>query len=292
MTATLGTALAAAGRALAAAGVATPRLDARILLEHAAGLSRETLAGHPDRRLGDREAAFYQALVARRRRRQPVAQLVGRREFWSLDFMVTADVLTPRPDSETLVETALAAIADRAAPLAIVDLGTGSGCLLLALLSELPRARGIGVDISAAALGVAAANARRLGLADRARFVAGDWGRALAGEHDLVVANPPYVDDAALAGLAPEARLHEPRLALAGGVDGLACYRRMLPDAMRLLAPRGTLVVEVGAGQAAGVAAMVARTRGFRVWTRPDLAGIDRCVAASRVGHGYRRGSR
>jgi release factor glutamine methyltransferase len=181
-----------------------------------------------------------------------VARLTGVREFWSLPFRVTPDTLEPRPDSETVVEAALAALdaagVPRQRPLGLLDLGTGTGCLLLALLRELPAAWGLGVDISPGACAAAAANARSLGLARRARFRPGDWGRGLDGGFDLVVANPPYVSDGEIATLQPEVALHEPRSALAGGPDGLAGHRALAPHVARLLGDGGVAVVEFGAG--------------------------------------------
>ncbi len=193
-------------------------------------------------------------------------------------------MLVPRPESETVVEATLAALPDRAAALRILDLGTGSGCLLLALLSELPRASGLGIDRSAAALALAAQNAERLGLARRAAFREGDWGRGVSGAFDVIVSNPPYVarDDAE--GLAPEVRACEPEEALFAGPDGLAAYPALAPDCARLLAPDGVVCLEIGQGQGAAVAGIM-RRHGLRlVGARPDLAGIERCLILRRAG--------
>ncbi len=275
-------ALDAAAGILREAGLAGARREAQVLLGHALGVGREVVIGAPDRPLGGGEAAAFEALVARRAAREPVAHIFGAREFWSLDVLVTRDTLIPRPDSETVVEAALAEIADHRAALRLLDLGAGTGCLLLALLSELSQASGVGVDISAPALTVARANAKRLGHAPRARFLCGDWGRPLAGAFDLIVANPPYIGDGEAAALEPEVVVYEPSLALSGGADGLAGYRALAPDAARLLAPGGAAVIEVGAGQADAVAAIMAGHGLVEAGRRRDLAGLERCVVLRR----------
>lgn len=280
---TIGGALDAAALVLDGAGVPQPRREASLLLGHALGVGREIVFGHPERPLSDRERAALEALVTRRSAREPAAYLLGVREFWSLDFAVTRDTLIPRPDSESVVEAALDEIADRSAPLRVLDLGTGSGCLLLALLSELPNATGLGVDISAAALAVAGANAARLGLAGRARFLCGDWGSALDGRFDLIVANPPYVERADYEVLAPEIVEFEPRGALDSGTDAVSSYRSLMPDIARLLTPAGAAALEVGAGQTAAVF-VIARNGGLaEVARRRDLAAIERCVVLRRM---------
>ncbi len=276
---TVGDALAAAGRRLARAGVAEPRFEARLLMGHVLGAGGAAVFGHPGRRLTPWQRRRWGALVARRCRREPMAHITGAREFWSLPFKTTADTLIPRPDSETVVDAALDWTGGRDRALEILDLGTGSGCLLLALLSGVRRARGTGVDISESALRVARANARCLGLGARARFVLDDWGRSLAGRFDVIVCNPPYVAEAELAGLQREVAAFEPRLALSGGSDGLDGYRAVLPAIGALLGPSGAAFVEIGAGQAPAVCRM-ARANGLRVvGVRKDLAGIPRCVA-------------
>jgi release factor glutamine methyltransferase len=221
------------------------------------------------------------ALAGRRLAHEPVARIVGHKEFWGLRLAVTPAVLVPRPDTETVVECALAqARAQGARPRRILDLGTGSGALLLALMSEWPDAYGIATDTSAAALRVARANAEALGLAARAAFIACDFGAALAGGFDIVVSNPPYVASRDIASLAPDVRDHDPHGALDGGPDGLAAYRAIAADARRLLAPAGLLVLELGAGQAAEVAALL-RQAGLDVMEPiADLAGIPRAISA------------
>jgi release factor glutamine methyltransferase len=268
-------------RMFAAAGLDSPALDARILVGHALGLDHAALAGTAERMLGEGERNRIAALAARRLAREPVARIVGVKEFWGLPLHLAPAVLVPRPETETLVTTALARIdrdGARTRPLRIADIGTGSGALLLALLSELPNAFAVGTDRSVAALAVARDNARRLGLAARAAFVAGDFAAALGGEFDLVVANPPYVASGELAQLAPEVRDHDPRLALDGGPDGLRAYRALAADAPRLIGAHGHMVIELGAGQAAAVAKLFDKRRPVVVTAVPDLAGTPRAL--------------
>jgi release factor glutamine methyltransferase len=281
---TIDTALARGARQLTGAGIDNARREARLLLSVALDEPTESLLGSPQRLLDSGIERAYEALLRRRAGREPMSQILGRREFWSLPFAVSSDILTPRPDSETVVEAALDAVADRAAPLRILDLGTGSGCLLLALLSELPHASGIGTDISAAACRLARDNAGALGLAGRARFIVGDWSAAVAGRFDLIVANPPYIPSPALDSLMPEVRDHEPRRALDGGDDGLDAYRRLLPGIGRLLDPDGRMLVEIGAGQGDEVAALLPSVELTICDRRCDLAGIERCLTARRTG--------
>lgn len=277
---TVEAAFSAAARRLARAGIAGARLDARVLVGHALGAAAAAVPGCPRRGLTADERRRLAALVARRARREPLAHVVGSREFWSLPFAVTKDVLVPRPDSETVVEAALGRVRERDARLNVLDLGTGSGCLVLALLSELPRARGVGVDISAAALGVARANARALGLEGRARFVRGNWGAGLSGPFQVIVANPPYIPDGDVSALEPEVSAFEPRLALAGGADGLDGYRAVAPWLAGLVAPGGAVFLEIGAGQGPAVAEIVRRNGLQHVEIKRDLAGIPRCLVA------------
>lgn len=291
----LGGAVADAASRLAAAGVDSARLDARLLAGRAFGLAPEAALTDPERPLGGAGLACFDRLVARRAAREPLAHILGQREFWSLPFRVDGATLIPRPDSECVVEAALfelkeaglgesGLIESGAAP-RILDLGTGSGCLLLALLSELPGATGIGVDCSTGALDLAAANARALGLDGRADFYLGHWGRDLGPDFsrvfNCIVINPPYIPDQEIAELAPEIARYEPREALAGGADGLDAYRALAPDLLRLAAPEGLIVVEVGAGQADAVGdILVAAGLGEARVTR-DLAGVERCLVAT-----------
>jgi len=271
-------AIAAAAARLAAAGVDAPAVDARLLAAAALELDRAGLLAQRDRPLAPDEAAALAALVGRRAVREPVSRILGRREFWSLGFAVTPATLDPRADSETLVAAVLDRLGDRREAWRILDLGTGSGCLLLALLAELPAARGIGVDRDPVAARAARDNARRLGLADRARFAVGDWAESIRGPVDAIVANPPYIATQDIDALAPEVARYDPRPALDGGPDGLDAYRRIIPQAATLLAPRGFLALEVGATQSTAVAAM-ADAAGFGpIATIADLGGLPRVV--------------
>lgn len=267
---------AAVARRLAAAGIDSSALDARLLLCAATGASAAGLIARPERRLNAAEQVTLDGLAARRAAREPMAHILGRREFWSLDFAVSPHVLTPRPDSETLIDAVCRRLRDRLRPYRVLDLGTGSGCLLLALLSEYPAASGLGVDISADAAAVAAGNARRLGFAGRAMFVVADWTAALDTRFDVVLCNPPYIRGGEIAGLAPEVAQFEPRGALDGGADGLDAYRALLSQVGEILAPDGLAAFELGEGQAAAVSTL-AVNHGFCVPELvADLAGIDR----------------
>jgi release factor glutamine methyltransferase len=277
--ATIGSLLADATARLKRADVAeTPRLDAILLLEHASGLSADRIRLDPGSVLPPETAAAFEGLLRRRLAREPVTKIIGRREFWSLDFRTSRDVLDPRPDSETLVAGVLAMIADRTAPLRLVDFGTGSGCLLLSLLHELPNATGLGVDFSPAALAIAADNARHLGLSGRAGFRQGDWGAGLDGAFDILISNPPYIESAVVPMLEPEVARYDPPLALDGGTDGLAAYRALIPDLARLGAPGGIAALEVGMGQDAAVAGLLAAAGFAGIAVLPDLGGIGRVV--------------
>ncbi|WP_254073026.1 peptide chain release factor N(5)-glutamine methyltransferase [Acidisphaera sp. S103] len=251
-----------------------PRLEARILLAHALGLTQNDLIREL-RRTVDR--TVFETLLNRRTAREPLALITGHREFWSLDFHVSPATLIPRPDSETLIEAALAAFADHPAPRKIIDLGTGSGCLLLALLKEFPSAFGIGLDLNPEAAALAKRNAIDLGLADRAAFVASDWTNPLFGRFDLIVSNPPYIASAAIETLMPEVSRHEPRTALDGGMDGYDAYRMILPNLTRHLEPNGSAILELGQGQASHVTGL-AQAAGFASSLRLDLAGIPRAI--------------
>ena len=259
---------------LRAAGIDNPRLEARLLLAHALGLPVAAILRDPHA-LAD--PSDYLTLIDRRAGREPLAYIVGRREFWSLDFAVSPATLIPRPESETLIEAALAAFAHRRPPSRILDLGTGTGCLLLAALHEFPGAFGIGTDRSPEAARLAAANAAALGLADRAAFLCGDWAAPLDARVDLILCNPPYIPTSELDGLMPEVARHEPQAALDGGADGTAVYRRIVPSLLSLLRSEGVAVLELGVGQARTVAAL-AEEAGLVATTRPDLAGIPRAL--------------
>lgn len=281
---TVGAVLAAATRRLQQADVAeTPRLDAILLLEQASGIAANRLRLDPAVPLAADVVAAFEALLQRRLAHEPVSKIVGLREFWSLSFRTGRDVLDPRPDSETLVAAVLDATADRAAPLRLVDFGTGSGCLLLSLLHELPQATGLGIDLSPAALAVARENADRLGLASRAIFREGDWGRGLDGAFDILISNPPYIETAVLPTLEPEVAQYDPVLALDGGPDGLDAYRRLMPDLARFAAPGALAALEVGQGQDVAVGALLAGAGFADLSVRADLGGIRRVVVGRKA---------
>ena len=267
-----------------AARLDTPVIDARLLVCHALGLDRMGLIKDPSRLLGERAAVLTE--VARRRlTREPVSRIVGERSFHGRQFKVTAATLDPRPDSETLVDAALNLhrLQGNRPDVRILDLGTGTGCLLLTLLAELPQARGVGIDISLEALETAQLNAGELGLAARADFHRCDWISTLAGAFDLVVSNPPYIPSGDIDGLQPEVAKFDPRLALDGGQDGLAAFRAILA-APPTINPGGSFLFEVGAGQAAEVEALLDvqfSLAGTKISRFRDLSGVERVVAAT-----------
>ncbi len=282
MTETVGALLAAAARRLMAAGVESPRTDARLLLAAAMQATSDRLLGYPETPVEDGAARDFAAALDRRLEREPVSRILGEREFWSLPFRLGAATLDPRPDSETLISAVLARTADRSAPLRLLDLGTGTGCLLLALLSELPRARGIGVDLAPSAVALATENAMRLGLGRRAQFRIGDWDRGLAGRFDIVLSNPPYIPHRDIEALAPEVCRYDPRLALDGGADGLDGHRAVAGLLSRRLTPRGIAAIELGAGQGSAAAAIY-EAAGMALLDRvEDLSGALRCLVLGR----------
>lgn len=264
------------GASLAAAGIERPRAEARLLLEAATGMGRSRLLAHPEQPVADSDAERFQGWIARRAAREPAAYILGRCEFWSLSFRVGPGVLVPRADSETMIEAVTRAFPDRAAPLRVLDLGVGSGCLLLSVLHHFVNARGLGIDASERALAYACANAAALGLDARAELRRADFRKGVAGTYDIVLSNPPYIPSAEIATLDAEVAGHEPREALDGGPDGLDAYRTILSALPGLLAPEGAAFLEVGAGQAAEVAVLAAAAWDFRL--HHDLAGIARCL--------------
>jgi release factor glutamine methyltransferase len=277
VTRTVEDALRGATIALGAAGIEEPHREARILLAHALGVDLGGLLRRRSGPIGRAEEECFERMVARRADRVPVALILGHREFWSIDFLVTPDTLIPRPESELIIEAALGLHADRKVG-RILDLGTGTGCLLLAALTEFSDAWGLGVDRSEAAAAVALRNAKRLGLSDRAAIMVGGWTEAITGRFDLLVCNPPYIEAADIARLMPEVALHEPHLALDGGPDGLGPYRLLFPDLHRRLAPGGTALFEFGLGQSAALLDL-ARQAGLTVLAvREDLAGHPRVM--------------
>jgi release factor glutamine methyltransferase len=281
----------AARRALAArlksAATESAELDARLLTGHALGLDLTGLILAAQRQLTPDESARLEEFARRRLAGEPIARILGEKVFWGLPLQLSPATLVPRPDTETVVELALELVRaggnlDR--PLRIADLGTGSGAILLALLSELPAAQGFGTDISQAALQTARANAARAGLSDRATFIACDYASGLAGPFDLIVSNPPYIRSADIDGLATEVRNHDPLAALDGGADGLDAYRALIPQAAGLLAPRAALVVEAGAGQSVQIQALMTAAGLMPVIApKADLAGLPRAVAGHKM---------
>ena len=274
---TVEAAIANAARQLSAAGIEDARREARLLLAAATGWDNAAIIAHPERPLDGEQERQLAKLLRRRAGREPLSRILGWREFWSLRFALGPDTLDPRPDSETLVAAALE-FTGRDKALSVLDLGTGTGCLLLAFLSEVPNAQGLGIDLSNGALAIAEANARDLGLSARARFRQGDWGRGLDRRFDLVLCNPPYIPAGDVESLAPEVSRFDPALALAGGADGLDAYRRLSDELPRLLLPGGLAIVEIGDGQEASAAAILAHSRLVPRGSRCDLAGIARCL--------------
>ena len=268
-------------------GNESAELDARLLVGAVLGLDLTGLITAAQRQLTSDESARLEDVARRRLAGEPVARILGEKEFWGLPLQLSPATLVPRPDTETVVELALELLRaggnlDR--PLRIADLGTGSGAILLALLSELPAAQGFGTDISQGALQVAGANAARAGLSKRATFIACDYSSGLTGPFDLIVSNPPYIRSADIDGLAAKVRNHDPLAALDGGADGLDAYRALIPQAAGLLAPGGSLVVEAGQGQSGPIEAFMTNA-GLTPATAPkaDLAGIPRAVAGHKI---------
>lgn len=262
-------------------------VEARIILCAALGIDHATLlryGNYPIGAQGAEATARIAALAARRAKHEPVSRILGRREFWGFDFALSPDVLDPRPDTETIVEAAIAALADRRSdPLRILDLGVGSGAILGALLSHFPEAFGVGVDLSDAACAIAAKNLVALGFGTRSTVLCGHWTEPVSGTFDLIVSNPPYIAAEVIATLAPEVRDYDPHLALDGGPDGYDAYRSLIPPLPECLAPEGAVVVELGEGQAETVAQLFADAGFARVETRNDLAGIARAITARRA---------
>lgn len=279
---TLKQAASAGTRILYTAGIDEPITDAHLLLAYVIGGDRMTIVRDPDRILTDVELACYSRVIEKRKQRKPTSRLIGRREFWSLEIKICDEVFDPRPDSETLIAPALALLSNKNRKYMIADLGTGSGCLLFAVLAERPNAWGVGLDFSQAAVDQATENARILGLNDRAQFMVGNWGESLSCVFDLILANPPYISAAENELLAPEVRDFDPRLALDGGEDGLSAYRAVAPQIRRLLKPKGRAIIECGHRQASQVTDILISAGLGRLETYQDLAGIARCVSAAK----------
>jgi len=273
-------------QAFRTAGIEDADVDARLLVGHALHLDRARLIAQSDRILEAREINVINALAARRLKREPVSRILGQKEFWSIALAITPDVLVPRPETETVVEGALDFVVRgglRMEKLRILDIGTGSGALLLALLRELPNATGIGTDISTGALKVARENAARCGLEGRCTFLVCDIASVVEGPFDLLVSNPPYIAHDEITSLAPEVKNYDPTVALDGGDDGLAAYRAIAADAKRLLAPGARMFVELGAGQEAAVRDLFTNVGLTAGTARADLAGIPRVLGAGFV---------
>jgi release factor glutamine methyltransferase len=279
---TLVSAWKAARERLEAAGVDGPVIDARLLVEAAADATRTDILADPHRVLSGEQAGRLEDYLARRERREPVSHILGRKGFWKVMLKVTPNVLTPRPDTETILDVVLPAF-DEHRRFDVLDLGVGSGAILLAILAERPLARGVGVDASDEALAVARENAANLGLEGRTALLRGDWTFGLAdGSFDLVVANPPYIPSADIAALDPEVRDHEPRLALDGGPDGLDAYRRLAPEVVRVLRPGGRFALEIGIGQKSAVEGLMREAGAVDLRIQNDLAGRERVVAGAK----------
>jgi release factor glutamine methyltransferase len=282
MTLTLLQAWQSAKQRLEHAGLAGPVIDARLLVEAAAEATRADIVTDPHRALTPEQEARLADYLARREHREPVSHILGRKGFWKILLQVNADVLTPRPDTETVVDVALKAFPEHAA-WSVLDLGVGSGAILLAILAERPAARGLGVDVSEEAIAVARDNAAGLGLAGRTALLRGDWTAGLADDNfDLVVANPPYIASEVIETLEPEVRQYEPRLALDGGPDGLDAYRILAPEILRVLKPGGRFAVEIGYDQKAPVEALFRQAGAAEVRTIRDLGDRDRVVAGTK----------
>jgi release factor glutamine methyltransferase len=270
-------ALLAQGRA-ALVDTETPSLDARLLLQHATGLSHAALIADPERVVEVDVVATFEALTKRRAAFEPVSRILGTREFYGRSFCVTPAVLDPRADTEVLIDVCLAKL-DRTQPQRVLDLGTGSGCIAVTLLAERPLATGVAVDVSVAALAIAQENATSFGVSPRLSFVQGHWFSSVEGGFDLIVSNPPYIETETIAGLDVEVKDHDPHLALDGGVDGLDCYRAIASGACAHLNRSGRVIVEIGAGQAAGVTAIFSQSGFVLAEQRLDLGGHVRVLA-------------
>lgn len=278
MTLTLVKAWTAAKDRLKDAGIDQPSIDARLMLEVAAGVTRTEIVTDPYRELTAEQMETLDAFLARRARREPVSHIIGRRGFWKILLQVNKNVLTPRPETEVIVDEVLKAFPENM-PFSMLDLGVGSGTILLAVLAERPAAKGLGVDASSEALAVARDNAANLDLNNRAALMHGDWTAGLAdASFDLVVSNPPYIPSKVIETLEPEVRDHEPRLALDGGEDGLEAYRVLAPEILRVLKPGGMFAVEIGYDQSKDVEALFKAAGAQQVRTVKDLSTHDRVV--------------
>jgi release factor glutamine methyltransferase len=281
--ATRGSLVSEAAAALVAIGFREPRRHARRLVASALAISQSDLFGHPEKALDEAQIHRVRMVLGRMVEGEPLSRILERREFWGLEFILSVATLDPRPETETLVEVVLERCPGGQASLCFLDLGTGTGCLLVALLREFPSAIGVGLDIAEAAVRTAARNAVAHGCADRASFLVGDWGAALSRRFDVIVTNPPYIARAALPLLPRDVACHDPLRALDGGEDGLEAYRRIAEDLPALLAAGGIFVAELGVGQASKVVEIL-EGNGLAVdGVEKDLAGVVRCLIARRT---------
>jgi release factor glutamine methyltransferase len=281
--------LGAARKRLVSCAVDNPTLDARLLLQAAAGLDHATLAADPEISIASGAVMMFEGFIGRRCAGEPVSRILGIREFYGRDFAVTPAVLDPRPDTETVIDACLEILAGKSKP-RLLDLGTGSGAIAVTLLCEIAEARATGADISAAALDVARGNAEQLGVAARFETHHGNWLDGIAGRFDLIVSNPPYIPGGAIAGLAAEVREHDPRLSLDGGPDGLEAYRRIARQVIGHLEPGGAVVVEIGAGQEAAIGAIFSGCGLLPMGSWRDLTGHVRSLAFAPAGNSTRKG--
>jgi release factor glutamine methyltransferase len=268
-------------RELSLSKIENPQLEARILLAFASGVKQTRIIGYPEDKLDNSIISNLEKIMARRKTGEPIAYITGVKEFWSLDFNVTKETLIPRPDSETIVQSVLDTITNHMDHISILDLGTGSGCLLLALLSELPKAIGVGIDISSRSCKIAKKNAKELGLNNRAKFYQGNWMEGIHDQFDIIVTNPPYVAEPDMEFLDREIRLFEPHLALSGGPDGVAAYRLIAKESITRLKTAGILVVEIGINQAQSIRDIFVQNGLKIIKTQRDFSNIDRCILAT-----------
>ncbi len=265
-----------------AVGIATPSLDARVLLGEILGIPANNAVLHMDEVLSEQHHEMFREMVQRRCKREPVSKILGTREFWGLPFIVTERTLDPRSDSEALIEAVLDLGLDLEAPLRVLDLGTGTGCLLLTILHLFKKASGLGVDRSLDALTTAEKNAKNLGLESRASFKQSSWFQGVDGKFDLIISNPPYIPMGDIAELEPEVKDFDPIIALSGGADGLACYNSIIPASVGYMAEGAFIALEHGEGQSACIQEMLELVQLQVITQKQDLAGIDRCVVASK----------
>lgn len=277
----LSQALISAKKLFKETGIPSFSLDAELLLAHTLDKSREFVLGRPEYELSEDAVARYEGFIKRRQNREPVAKIIGKKEFWSREFSVNSSTLDPRPDSETIIEAVLELYPDRNSEFKVIDFGTGSGCLLLTILAEYPNSLGVGVDVERDTLDMAISNAAKLGLAKRSEFILNNWAEGMEGQFELIISNPPYIKNSDIKELEPEVSAHEPYKALAGGEDGLDCYRLLAPQMKNLLKQNGHLIFEFGMGQENCVRE-ICELSGFSfVSFKNDLAGIPRCIVVS-----------